>query len=111
MRLKDRRDFAQIKSKGQRTAKGCLIANWLPLPPGAPSRLGLITSRKLGGAVVRTRARRLLRESFRRHQHDLARPIDLVLVARASIVGKKFTDVEHDFLAVLRQNGLLRRGE
>jgi ribonuclease P protein component len=57
---------------------------------------------------VRNRARRLLRESFRLHQHGLAQPVDLVLVARPSIVGKDFAQVERDFLTTLRKAGLLR---
>jgi ribonuclease P protein component len=78
------------------------------LPEGSTPKLGVVTSRKIGGAVVRTRARRLLRESFRLHQHDFARPIELILVARNSIVGKQFADVEKDFLTTLRRAGLLR---
>jgi ribonuclease P protein component len=70
--------------------------------------LGVITAGKIGGAVVRNRARRLLRESFRLHQHDLSEPVDLVLVARQSIVGKGFADVERDFLTTLRKARLLK---
>ncbi len=68
-------------------------------------RLGVVTSRKIGGAVVRSRARRLLRESFRQHQHEFAQPVELVLVARNSIAGKKFAEVEKDFLAALNRAG------
>jgi len=107
-RLKQGRDFARLKQQGHRVVSGCLIANWLPLPPGSASRLGVVTSRKLGSAVVRNRARRLLRESFRQHQPQLSQPLDLVLVARSSINGKPFAQVEHDYLAALRRNGLLK---
>jgi ribonuclease P protein component len=101
-------DFARIRQQGQRLAVGCLIANWQPLPGGTSSRLGVVTSKKIGGAVARSRARRLLRESFRRHQQELARPLELVLVARNSIAGKAFAGVEKDFLAALRRAGLLK---
>ena len=87
---------------------GCLIANWRRLPASAPTRLGVITSRKIGEAVVRNRARRLLREAFRLHQHDLTPALDLVLVARPSIAGKPFAAVEKDFLTTLRKAGLLK---
>lgn len=107
-RLKQGREFAQVRQQGERIANGCLIANWRRLSAGAPSRLGVITARKIGGAVVRNRARRLLRESFRLHQQDLGAPVELVLVARASIVGKRFSDVERDFLSTLRKAGLLK---
>jgi ribonuclease P protein component len=68
----------------------------------------VVTSKKIGGAVLRSRARRLLRESFRRHQHDLAQPVEMVLVARNSIAGKSFTEVEKDYLAALKRAGLWR---
>jgi ribonuclease P protein component len=107
-RLKLGRDFARLRNEGGRITCGCLIANWLPVLQGSHSRLGVITSRKLGGAVVRTRARRLLRESFRLHQHELAQGLDLVLVARRSIVGKQLADVEKDFLTSLEKARLLK---
>jgi ribonuclease P protein component len=107
MRLKQSRDFARARQEGQRAVSGCLIANWRRLPDGERTRVGVVTSGKIGGAVVRNRARRLLRETFRLHQHELAQPLDLVLVARASIVGKNFSGVEKDFLRTLRNAGLL----
>ena len=108
MRLKLGRDFARLRQQGQRLSAGCLIANWKPLPAGSASQLGVITSRKLGPAVVRSRARRLLRETFRLHQHDLRQPITLALVARSSIVGKRLADVERDFLWAMRRAKMLK---
>jgi ribonuclease P protein component len=107
-RLAQSRDFARIRQRGQRLALGCLIANWHPLPDGSKPKLGVVTSKKIGGAVQRSRARRLLRESFRQHQHEFAQPVEIILVARNSIAGKKFADVEKDFLATLRRAGLLK---
>jgi len=107
-RIKLGRDFARVRQAGERLALGCLIANWQRLPAGSASRLGVVTARRIGCAVVRNRARRLLRESFRVHQHDLAAPLDLVLVARPSIVGKGFAAVERDFLSTLRKARLLK---
>jgi ribonuclease P protein component len=106
-RIKQGRDFARLKAAGQRAVNGCLIANWLRLPGGSASRLGVVVSRKVGGSVVRSRVKRLLRESFRLHQHELAEPLDIVLVARPSIAGRAFADVEKDFLGTLRRAGLL----
>ncbi len=107
-RLRQNRDFARVRQQGERLALGCLIANWHRLPDGASPKLGVVTSRKMGGAVERSRARRLLRENFRRHQHELSQPVELVLVARNSIAGRDFAGVEKDFLAVLRRASLLR---
>jgi ribonuclease P protein component len=107
-RLAQSRDFARVRQQGERLAQGCLIANWSKLPDGALPKLGVVTSKKIGGAVERSRARRLLRESFRQHQNEFAQPVEIVLVARNSIAGKKFADVEKDFLAALNRAGLLK---
>jgi ribonuclease P protein component len=106
-RVRAGRDFVRIKTDGRRLTHGSLIFNWLPLAQGQ-GRLGVITSRKVGAAVVRNRMRRLLRESWRCHQHEISSPIDLVLVARPSIAGKTMAAVEADFLAGLRRAGLLK---
>lgn len=107
-RLVQSRDFARLRREGRRLAVGCLAANWQPRPAGERTRLGVITARRLGNAVVRNRARRLLREAFRKHQHELAAPVDLVLVARQSIAGRRLADVESDFLSALRRAGMLK---
>ena len=108
-RLKQGRDFARARQEGQRVVLDCLIANWRRLPAEATTRLGVVTSKKIGGAVVRNRARRLMREAFRVHQQELTQPVDLVLVARQSIVGRGLADVEKDFLATMGRAGLLNR--
>src|ERR1035441_1349034 len=107
-RLAQSRDFARVRQQGERLAQGCLIANWNKLPDGGAPKLGVVTSKRIGGAVERSRARRLLRETFRQHQHEFAQPVELVLVARNSIAGRDFAEVEKDLLAVLNRAGLLK---
>jgi len=58
--------------------------------------------------VVRNRARRLMRETFRLNQDRLKAPADMVLVARASIAGKSRQEVERDYFTILRRAGLLK---
>ena len=60
-RLAQSRDFARVRQQGQRLVLGCLIANWNRLPDGASPKLGVVTSKKIGGAVQRSRARQLRR--------------------------------------------------
>lgn len=53
------------------------------LPNDLPhARLGLSVPRRVGRAVARNRIKRLLREVFRHHQHDLARGYDFVINVR-----------------------------
>jgi ribonuclease P protein component len=59
-------------------------------------RMGLAVGRKVGGAVARNRARRLLRESFRRTERAERNGYDLVVVAHPDIVacGQAEVDLE-----------------
>jgi len=53
-RLAQSRDFARVRQQGERLAQGCLIANWNKLPDGGAPKLGVVTSKKIGGAVARS---------------------------------------------------------
>ncbi|HAB16989.1 MAG TPA: ribonuclease P protein component [Verrucomicrobiota bacterium] len=109
-RLRAGADFVRLKAEGRRQVQGCLIFNWQPteLALNRTSRVGVVTSKALGNAVVRNRARRLLREAFRRHRFDLTRSVSAVLVARKSIVGHRYQHVEADLLKALKHAGLLK---
>lgn len=91
-------DFARLKEEGHREICGTLILNWLP---DRHLRLGVVTGKKVGSAVVRSRARRLLREVFRQHQHELSEPVSMVLVARHSIAETSLENVRRDYLRAL----------
>jgi len=91
-------DFARLKEEGRREICGTLILNWLP---SQELRLGVVTSRKVGSAVIRSRARRFLREVFRQHQHEVTEPVSMVLVARKSIAEMTLETVRRDYLRAL----------
>lgn len=57
-------------------------------------RLGVVASRRVGGAVTRNRAKRLLREVFRRRRPRRDVSADVVLVARAAIARATFEEVD-----------------
>ena len=91
-------DFARLQEEGRREICGTLILHWLP---SKELRLGVVTSRKVGSAVIRSRARRLLREVFRQHQYEVTEPVSMVLVARKSIAEMNLETVRRDYLRAL----------
>ncbi len=106
-RLKHAWEFERTRREGQRLVKGCLILNWRFSDDQITSRLGVVTSKKIGNAVVRSRARRLLREVFRLHLVHIPQPADIVLIARNSIAGKSCSEVARDFRSAAKQAQLL----
>jgi ribonuclease P protein component len=61
-------------------------------------RLGVTATRKLGGATVRNRAKRVLREAFRRNRERFDVALDLVINVRAAILTRSAAAVEGELL-------------
>ena len=73
------------------------------------NRVGLSVGKKIGGAVQRNRAKRLLREGYRAVKADgIATGYLIILVAREEIRGKKTQDVERELRRALDRLGLLK---
>jgi ribonuclease P protein component len=70
--------------------------------PGS-ARLGITASRKVGNAVVRARAKRLIREAFRATRALWPAGIDLVVIVKRSPGESKLESVVADWLAARPQ--------
>jgi len=85
---------------------GRYMVLWLRSGTDACLRLGVVTSRKVGGAVQRVRARRLLREVFRINRHLLHGPYDVVLVARGHVLNAGTAAIRKEFLDLANKAGV-----
>lgn len=68
-------------------------------------RLGITTSKKIGGAVQRVRARRVIREAYYAMNLDPAKHVDLVFVARTATTRVKMQKVERRCAPTLSRRG------
>jgi ribonuclease P protein component len=78
-------DFDMVYRRGRSAANRHLVVYAFARddrPAGAPARLGLSVSRKVGGAVERNRVKRVLREQFAAIAPSLPGGIDVVVIAR-----------------------------
>lgn len=108
-RLIRSRDFQSVFA-AKRSFVGRFMVLWVRTQSESGSRLGVITSRKVGGAVARSRARRRIREAWRLNRHRLSGTVDVVLVARRRIGEATAAEVEQELMALCRQAGLLPKG-
>ena len=72
------------------------------------NRVGVTVSKKLGGAVVRNRVRRRLREVYRLHEQQFAPGWDIVVVARSRAVDAPFDKLTKSYLSLAKRAGCLR---
>lgn len=104
-RIRRRTDFQQVYDQGLRL-HGRLLTIFVLDTGAACARLGVAATKKLGSAVVRNRAKRLLREIFRRNKPT---GCDLVVIPRREALTVPFATLEGEFRAVLSRARRIRK--
>lgn len=103
VRLRKRAEFLAVQENGRRLSGRHMTMLVLTNALGV-DRLGVVASRKLGGAVVRNRAKRRVREMFRLGQpsRDLTpRTLDIVVIPKRELAATPFETLQHEFDAAL----------
>jgi ribonuclease P protein component len=106
-RLRRRAEFQKVFDGGQRIRSRFFT---VLVAPGEKSgaRLGIVASRKLGNAVQRNRAKRLIREIFRQNPQDEgAGAVDIVVIPRVELFTAAYTTIVEDYRNALSR-GLSR---
>ena len=70
-------------------------------------RGGFITSKRVGGAVVRNRIRRRLREIVRLHQRQLRQDLWLVTIARSGAARASYQELRDEWLRLAKRASIL----
>ena len=100
-RIRRHTDFQEVYKHGARVSGRLMIL--FIRPNGLPvARLGVAATRKLGGAVIRNRAKRLVREAFRRNKP--APGVDVVVVPLADLLNAPFDVLAADLSTALARS-------
>ena len=108
-RLKLAREFDRVRSEGKVVRSSLLMLGVLRVEKEARFRVGLVTSRRIGGAVRRNRVRRRLREIVRRQQHEIVSGIWLVVIARPGAAAANSETLEMEWVRLAERAGILSR--
>jgi ribonuclease P protein component len=109
VRLRHTKDVERTLREGKSWAHPLLRLVACPNGLGL-SRIGVTASRRVGGAVARSRAKRLLRESARRLYSCFGCGWDVMLVARPGLPGRKQPQVEEALASLLEKASLAGDG-
>ena len=110
-RVRRHSEFQQAFAAGVRNHGRYVTLVVAPNKAGRP-RLGIVASRKVGGAVERNRAKRLIREVFRLHVPPTGEGVDVLVIPRREFFDADFASLQRDFSATFRRNAgrLARHG-
>lgn len=107
--IKENRDFRRLYNRGKSKAAPCLVTYAMQNKSGA-TRVGITTSKKIGTAVQRNRARRVIRAAFSQLEGNV-HGWDLVFVARSRTCRVKMQQVLADMEKELKALGVTDYGE
>ena len=104
--LKKNYEFKRLYNRGKSSASQ-YVAVYCKQNGTASSRLGITVSGKIGGAVIRNRIRRRLKEIYRTNEKSLKPGFDIVIAARRKCIDATYHEIETSVFAVFRKLSLL----
>jgi len=107
--LRYKRDFDRLYKRGRSVGDKYVVVFHISNELGY-SRKAFLASKKVGGAVARNRARRLMKEGFRKVENEVLPGSDVLFIARkeAASPGTGSREVEKSIRKALGKSGLLR---
>ena len=103
--VRKRADFELIYKTGFKRS-GRLMTMFTREREAGPARLGIAATRKMGAAVERNRAKRLVRELFRHNKPVIA--VDVVVVPRREILAAPYERIEVEFRSLLARRASVK---
>jgi ribonuclease P protein component len=101
--LKKTKDFSIVYQRGRSWANRTLVLYVLRRKGSERNRVGISVSKKVGNSVVRHHLTRLVRESYRLHETEFVKGLDLIVLVRPGAKESDFFTVERALLSLARR--------
>jgi ribonuclease P protein component len=108
--LKRSSDFARVSAEGRAEHGKLIICKVARVPTEEAAdgaRVGIVTSRRVGSAVIRNRVRRRLRELVRVDFPTLPANCWVVLIAKTAAAAATFDDLRAEWRRLAKRAGML----
>ena len=104
--IRNDKDFSDLYRKGKSAGSKYVVVFYLKNGLDY-SRKAFLASKKVGNSVARNRARRLMKEAYRKTEASVSPGYDILFIARNTIVDAKCDDVYRSIKGILKKAGLL----
>lgn len=103
-RLTTPREYREVFDRGRRTVGQAFVC-YVARSEGQGRKFGMAVSRQVGGAVIRNRVKRYIREAYRTSRARLREDVRMVIVAKPAAAALSYAECRDGVTRLLRQGG------
>ena len=107
-RIRQNRDYRRIYRSGKRFSNRAGLC-YVVKSRREETRLGFVTTKKIGHAFARNRSRRLMKEVYRLHRQELSPHFEVVMLAGVFLTQASYQEAEKAILSLWRKAGILEK--
>lgn len=109
-RIRQNREYRRIYARGKRFSNRAGLL-YVTSAGKEPVRMGFVVTKRIGHAFARNRAKRLMKEVYRLHRHELKAGHEIILLASRFLTEVPYKEAEKALLSLWRKADLMETGQ